>query len=195
MARILDPVLLTLIEFDVSLSERYTDSVDWTEFPVESGLPITDHGVVRPAEIILSGIVSDTPLGPLATPFPDRGKLAYERLLSLLQQRRLLVVQTGLRVYVNMGIVSLELSRERPEGAVFPVVSLREIRIVGSITVPIPPELIAAPDAKAGNQSAVDAGKQAGSAAGPVTEAATERTAAKTGVDLLKGIQAGDIPL
>jgi len=197
-ARIIDPVLLTLIEFDVTLDESYEDTVEWTEYPVETGIPITDHAIIDPVRLTLSGVITDTPTRPGAVPFRDRSRLAYERLLALKDARTLVTVVTSLRPLANMGIESVDLKRDATTGqAVTPVVTLKQIRIVNSVSVPIPPEILS-PPAKAGQQSQLDAGKQSAGASSDETREATDVSTAKrieqefggggTLADLIKGV-------
>jgi hypothetical protein len=194
-ARIFDPVLLTLIEFDVTISESWSDTAEWTDFPVETGLPVSDHAIIQPTKLTLSGIITDTPLQAGAIALPDRGRRAYERLIFLMNARSLVTIVTGVRVIQNMGIESVDLVRDNTTGqAVWPVVSLKEVRIVNSVSVPIPPEIIS-PPSKAGEQSPLDAGKQAAPESSEATEEATETTLAYDATEILGGesINLGDL--
>jgi hypothetical protein len=175
-ARIIDPILLTLIEFDATLDESWSDTAEWTDFPVETGLPASDHAIINPVKLTLRGVVTDTPLQAGAIALPDRGRRAYERLLTLMKARSLVTVVTSLRVIQNMGIESVDLARDSKTGqAVYPVVSLKEVRIVKSVSVPIPPEILS-PPSKAGQQSPLDAGKQSA----PVSSDETADAAGET---------------
>ncbi len=187
-ARIFDPVLLTLIEFDVIIDESWSDVAEWTDFPVETGLPISDHAIIEPTKLTLSGIVTDTPIQAGAIALPDRGRRAYERLLFLMNARSLVTVITGLRVLQDMGIESVDVTRDNTTGqAVWPVVSLKQVRIVNSVSVPIPPEILA-PEVKASEQSALDAGKQAAPVSSNATEEAAETTFSHDLVSALGGL-------
>jgi hypothetical protein len=172
MALILDPILLDIIEFDVLTDESWSDSVEWTEHPVESGLAITDHGIRQPTEVTLSGVFTDTPLTPAPLPVPDRAKQAYDRLLEMMERREIVTVITGLRVHESMGVAAVDKTKDVTTGrAVIPVVTLREIRIVNSVSIPIPPAILAAAQ-KPGGQSDVDAGVQSPPAPSDVTSEA-----------------------
>jgi len=182
-ARIIDPLLLATWAFDVVTSETYEGGVDWTSHPVESGLEITDHGVINPDRIVLSGIVTDAPFPTQGLPLPQRARAAYERLLDLKNSKALLVVVTGLRVMRDMVIESVDLERDSQTGeSVRPKVALKEIRIVASVTVPIPPEILRADAADAASKAS--AGKQVGTEA---DGAVVEKTLAKSITDGLKG--------
>lgn len=165
--RIVDPLSLTIWDLDVGTSETHSHKVDWTDQPVESGLDVTDHAIIQPDEVTISGIISDTPLG-LALPLPDRAQSGYETLLRLKDERRLVTLVTGLKVYSDMGIVSVSAQRQPGQGqSVRPTVTLKKVRLVQSVTIPIPPEILKPPQKPSGS-SAVDAGTQPTEALGVV---------------------------
>lgn len=53
----------TVIQFDASIEENHTRESPPTEFPVESGAVISDHIIVKPFQLEMTGIISDTPIG------------------------------------------------------------------------------------------------------------------------------------
>lgn len=97
------------ITFDTMIQEEHKYSSRVTHYPVEFGTIISDHIIKQPDMIVLSGMISDTPLQLLA-PF-NRSVAAFNQLV-LLQTRRVVVdVVTGIKVYTNMTITSLEVPR------------------------------------------------------------------------------------
>lgn len=158
-SRIIDPLTLTFFEFDATISEDHSDSIEWTRNPVESGIDVTDHAIVQPEEVSITGVVSDTPLN--AIPYPDRSIELYDMILEVARNKALVTVVTGLRVYSDMGITSVGVKRDNKSSnqQVKPVITLRQVRKVNSVEIPIPPELLK-PAVKPGGQSPVDAGKQ-----------------------------------
>lgn len=54
---------LGLIEFDAKLEGATSKSVYLTQFPVESGANMNDHAILLPDRYVLTGAVSNTPLG------------------------------------------------------------------------------------------------------------------------------------
>lgn len=52
---------------DAALSEDHDHEADVTEFPVEQGGNVTDHVRIKPAQVTIKGVVSDTPIGAIAT--------------------------------------------------------------------------------------------------------------------------------
>ena len=53
----------TIIQFDASIKEEHQRESVPTEFPVENGNIISDHMIVKPLNLELTGIISDTPIG------------------------------------------------------------------------------------------------------------------------------------
>lgn len=192
MARIVDPLLLQLFEFDLVDSESWEDPIEWTDFPVESGISVTDHGVIQPVKLTLSGVVTDSPLPP-SVPTLQRARRAYEALIEIAKRRNLVTVVTGVRVLENMAIESVALARDNATGkAVRPVISLREVRIVQSVTVAIPPEILD-PPVEPDASSAADAGSQAPGAPGAATTAASDASLAKRALAGLEGVPISDL--
>lgn len=53
----------TVITLDASLNEKHTRESPPTEFPVENGMVVSDHILMRPFSLEITGIISDTPIG------------------------------------------------------------------------------------------------------------------------------------
>jgi hypothetical protein len=60
---ITSPPNVTVIQFDASISEKHGRESPPTEFPVEDGDVISDHIIIKPTTLELTGIISDTPIG------------------------------------------------------------------------------------------------------------------------------------
>lgn len=52
-----------VIQFDASMKENHKRDSPPTEFPVENGDTISDHVILKPFSLELTGIISDTPIG------------------------------------------------------------------------------------------------------------------------------------
>lgn len=48
---------------DATLKENFTGTAEPTQHPVEKGADITDHVILKPSGLTISGIISETPLG------------------------------------------------------------------------------------------------------------------------------------
>lgn len=102
------------VTFDTVVQEdhRYTSRV--THYPVEFGTIISDHIIKEPDVVVLSGVVSDTPLNMFAS--FNRSTEAFNQLVRLHARRIVLDLVTGLKVYRNMTITSLDVPRDLRTG-------------------------------------------------------------------------------
>lgn len=98
-----------VVDLDVTLSENHTFNSRATNFPVETGGDVTDHIINDPDILTLSGIVSDTPLNIFS--FFTRSIDAFNRLVDLHERRVPVTVVTGLKVYQNMVMTTLDVPR------------------------------------------------------------------------------------
>lgn len=103
-----------VVTFDTMVSEEHRFSSRVTYFPVESGPIVSDHIINQPDIVILSGLVSDTPLNILAT--FNRSITAFNALIEIHQRRQVIDVVTGIKIYKNMAITSLDVPRNMKTG-------------------------------------------------------------------------------
>lgn len=139
------------ITVDASIDEDHTLTCDVTENPVEDGANITDHVHLRPAELKINGVISDTPLDFSALNLPIVGNVVglinntlinageprsiqqYNKLVELRKKREPFDVVTGLKVYKNMILSSLTVNRNATNGkAIHFSAEMKEIKIVKS---------------------------------------------------------------
>jgi|WetSurMetagenome_2_1015567.scaffolds.fasta_scaffold297749_2 hypothetical protein len=53
----------TLIQLDASIKEDHTRESSPTEFPIENGNTVSDHVILKPFNLSITGIITDTPIG------------------------------------------------------------------------------------------------------------------------------------
>lgn len=53
----------TVITLDASISEAHSRASTPTEFPVENGMVVSDHILIKPFTLEITGIISDNPIG------------------------------------------------------------------------------------------------------------------------------------
>jgi hypothetical protein len=53
----------SVIQIDATVSESHVREVQPSEFPIENGQVISDHLIVRPASLEITGVISDFPIG------------------------------------------------------------------------------------------------------------------------------------
>lgn len=118
------------ITIDASVQENHVSTCDLTENPVEDGATITDHVQMKPAELTIDGVISNTPIsfavldnirGLIDTVTSILGKTsrsieAYNELLRLQKSRVPFKVVTGLKVYTDMILTSLSVPRTAATG-------------------------------------------------------------------------------
>lgn len=103
---------------DAFVVEEHTAEVEITAFPVEKGSDITDHVRVLPDVLNVEGVVSDTPLAPVATARTEGTTAsleARELLLATLKERELLTIITSTGAYASMMMQSITFLT--PDGA------------------------------------------------------------------------------
>lgn len=138
------------INLDASISEEHVSECDVTENPIEDGAIVTDHVHVKPAQLTIEGIVSDTPItfavinnvvgfvNAVNTTIlgnSSRSTDAYNALIDLQKSREPFTVITGLRVYKDMIMTSLSVPRDAQRGkAVNFTAELKQIIIAKSKT-------------------------------------------------------------
>jgi hypothetical protein len=71
----------TLITFDASIKETHQQDCTATEFPIENGKTISDHIIVKPFSLQLTGIITDSPIGGLQAILTEVGVTAASALL------------------------------------------------------------------------------------------------------------------
>jgi hypothetical protein len=133
------------VEFDASLREVPTHTVEVTDRPVESGASVSDHMRKLPVEIEIEGIVTDTPvqilgnarnlvgLGRGSSPMRD----AYDNILQFIAKGIVLDVKSSRRTYRNMVITEFREPREAggdSSSSMLGSLRLREFRVVKTKT-------------------------------------------------------------
>ncbi len=123
---------------DLFVTEEHAFEADVTEHPVERGGVVTDNTRLKPPTLSLEGVVSDSPLGTVATdPSRTGSSLPSEDALAKLMQirdaREPVVITTALRRYENMGLVSLSIPKSAGTGKALRFkASFKQITIVSN---------------------------------------------------------------
>lgn len=133
------------VRIDVLTSETHDFKSRVPQFPVETGVNVSDHVIQEPIAISLSCVVSDT---PLLLPSLPRIKTTYELLRLLWRLREPLTVITALNVYDNMMIENISMPRDRTTGQALNFdVQLSEIVYARSNTILVNPDAVGGDDA------------------------------------------------
>lgn len=123
---------------NVTIREDHEDELIATDNPVEQGADITDHSFKAPARLTVDIGYSNSAVESGAD--PNYVNTQYANFLALQANRQPFDVITGKRNYTNMIITLLHTTTdEATENALFLTVRMREIIIVNTQTVSVPP--------------------------------------------------------
>lgn len=140
---------------DASLSEKHGAEVEVTEHPVEEGADISDHRRVKPRQITIEGIVSNTPVPDASAPAVPvtafgvtwlsrstgdgtRASDALDKLEKLVESDVLIDIVTSLTAYENMTLVNVDIPRDASSGQALKfTATFREIRFASNEVVGI----------------------------------------------------------
>lgn len=152
---------------DLAISETHGFESTVTEHPVERGADMVDHVRARPIEIELECVVSDTPIGAIATdptrqaegqdaPLPSED--AYARLQAIRDARQPVTIETSLGTWTSMALVMLSVPRSRETtGGLFFTATFRQVRVVETQRVTV---RTAQPNAKRTGRHGYRSGKK-----------------------------------
>lgn len=139
--------MITIDDFPVDAAVRETHQYpsEVTSHPVEDEADFTDHVLNRPTTLIVEGIVSDTPIGVVASLRGD-GALpsddALAKLLEIRGRREPIRIVSSLGIHDNMVMQSLVIPRTAATGdALRFTATFRQIQLVTNerTTVPVDP--------------------------------------------------------
>jgi hypothetical protein len=164
-----------VVEFDADLTieENHERAADVTEHPVESGAVVSDHVILSPERLRVSGFVSDAGVAVFGAQ-PGRTQGAFETLDSAWRARDLVQVVTGYKTYRDMVITRLDMPRNRPESMQFNI-EMQHVIIVDSQTAQLAAGEPSSPAVANATGSRTDAGRQPTGTAGDATASAAER--------------------
>lgn len=104
---------------DAAAREEHNFEADVSEHPVETGAAITDHVRAKPPTVVIEGIVSDTPLEPVASLRNDDALPSYTarvRLFEIWYAREPVTIETTVSVYKNMVMQSFNITEDGETG-------------------------------------------------------------------------------
>lgn len=105
MATPLQIVQIDDFQIDATTNEDHDTDADVTQYPIEDGSDVVDNVHVKPRNLTLQCIVSDTPLAPMdtiRTPGSIPSHDAYNRMDAIMQAKQPITVITRRRVYTQM---------------------------------------------------------------------------------------------
>lgn len=132
------------IVIDAAVSEGHLSTCEVSDNPIEGGADVTDHVQMKPAQLTVEGVISDTPLGyavigniqnlarSITTLFgaSSRSQDAYDAMIELQKSRQPFTVITSLKRYTNMILTELSIPRTATTGgAIHFQATMREVFI------------------------------------------------------------------
>lgn len=139
--------------------EEHQLSLGTTENPVESGSVLTDNAVKRRERLRLEGWVSDILPAPGNELSPNRQPDVWSEIVQIFENKTLLTVYTGLRVYNNMVISRAVAPVNRNTGrALRFTIDLAEMLFSDTDISRFPPDEVAEDGPAADRTSEVDRG-------------------------------------
>lgn len=136
-------------EIDAAISEVHSLRAEVSSHPLESGADVVEHRRKMPRSITVEGVVSDTPIGPLAKRRQEfaviNGKSsalpsdeAYARLKDLHDTGRAVTIESSLDTFDDMVLTDLNVPRDRNTGEAFRFsATFVEIRFVATDRAPV----------------------------------------------------------
>lgn len=122
------------VVLDATLTEDHQYNARVTNYPVENGRIISDHIINEPETVQITGIVTDTPLAILSS--FNRSINAFNRLIQIHNNRERVTVVTGIKVYTNMVMTTLQVPRNVQTGQSLTfVIDLQKIYLDSTVRV------------------------------------------------------------
>jgi hypothetical protein len=171
------------LTFDAVFREDHESALTVTDNPIETGVVVSDHAFMMPARVTINAGVSDTPLRLLGSDAyaaaVRRSQRAYDLLVQLQTTAEPFDVQTGLRLYRNMVVLTLRAGQDAASAGVLDfTATLRELIIVNTQAVTYP-----ARSGKTGRQAGAkkDNGEQQGKQVTPAKQSLLKKLAGLVG--------------
>jgi hypothetical protein len=134
-------LLIDGFEIDAELSGEHGFESEVTDHPVEQGADISDHVRPKPVVVTVEGVVSDTPVGPIAdrrgdvnengvlVNSPSQDALAW--FLRLRDERQPVAIETSLRRFDSMILQSLSIPTDARTGKALRFrATFKQVRVV-----------------------------------------------------------------
>lgn len=115
------------VRFDCVISEDHTSEIEITGNPIETGAEVNDHAYIKPKQVTLD--VAD-----------NNAALIFNALVTFQESRIPFFMITGLKLYKNMLIQSIDATRDKDTSKILrATIILREVIIVSTGTAPASP--------------------------------------------------------
>lgn len=127
------------VAFDATIREAHDRRADVTRYEVESGAPVGGHVRLKPSEIELIVVTTDSPLVELNDATSDRDLYVLRTLTDIFEKRELVTLKCHLGRFEDYVIESISTPVGPDDGAsLSPQIKLVEYRQVYSTTIATP---------------------------------------------------------
>lgn len=183
---------LDLITLDATIREGHSASVELSTHPVDVATQVSEHAIVNPIEVEITGVVTNTPTSPQALAglealeaagvggdFDGRVAATFGVMLELISAPQTVTLVTGLRTYDDMMLVELNAIREGNPGRqdIRPRMNFVQVTFATAEVVDVPPDVIARAQ-RSSSAKKQDKGQQAEKQATPEQVAEANNTLA-----------------
>lgn len=152
-----------VLAVDASLREEHLSELEMAENPIQFGADITDHAFLLPLQLTMEAGVSNSPVGNfdlISGTDQTRASSAYDQLKRYQEDVKLLTIQTGLKLYENMLLVSLTTAQDvDTERVLIFTAVFREAILINTQSEGVPKDILAAGDTQNRRSSTVERGK------------------------------------
>lgn len=124
------------LQAELTMEGDHTRTASTTQFPVEGGSQVSDHVILGPETISLTGFVTDTPLIYRADA-EGASQGAFDALDTLWRERSPVMVSTRFKIYENMIIESITMPETDGDSLEYSI-DLTQIRIAVGRQVVLP---------------------------------------------------------
>jgi len=175
---------LGILTFDATLEESFEFAAEVTDHEVQDGAAADDHIQVKADTYTLRGFVTNTPVSGSGDPDANRLADTVALMEQILKTKTLIKIVTPLRVFDNLALIRVGVSRSGASLSITPVMEFKHIRKVKLATVAIPASITRA-DIAAAAQSKLDKGQQAKKTADQTSKLAWDenKTVAKNALE------------
>ncbi len=107
------------LELDAVLEEQHNYDSEVTEYPIESGESISDHVTLNPIRLTMRAFITQTPIQLLNLNTilgNDLIQTALDKLIEIRNNKDVIDVVSGLKVYSDMIMYRLSIPRDRRTG-------------------------------------------------------------------------------
>lgn len=141
MREVTQPVSIDGIEFDALISEKQTFSSEVPEYPIETGVTVTDTIINKSLELVITVCVTNTPVTWVEEHGVSDTRVdeVQDMLARLWAERKIVTVETSFKMYENMVIVDMTFEKTLDMSNIREIpITLRQVSVTETDTAEMP---------------------------------------------------------